>query len=408
MAKVKEADLFISINHKQKSVPKGLLVALLADLKLGDADPKTALSALASAVVRTINADKTSPFYQRFRLPDVPPGELQNLTISEAVNGLTRSGLLGKVVHKAIASGPLSGADDPASIERARRILNGYFEALRAATPARWEAGAQAYVCVNPAIRAHLMLMPEIISYVAHRKGVDFLEASVEEVVAELVEIAAPVFEFFAAASDEKIKQDYSRKFGEGGVREYLFSLCELINKRAADFGSDEFKRAIAQRASDVVVEANKDIMMMSELLTDVVIGTLKAIHGTHMLDSGDPAYWELGISKATMKEKAHKRQQEEPLERRKRKEAYLDLIDMKEIIEQPNNWPHFQTMLSFAMAGERRGGKHTSWIAKFNDIRKIAAHKNSLRTYTDEDLEFVDWMRSDVLPSLELAAKAL
>ena len=58
----KEADLFITINHKQKSVPKSLLVSLLADLRLGDSDPKTAISALASAIVRAINTDKTSPF----------------------------------------------------------------------------------------------------------------------------------------------------------------------------------------------------------------------------------------------------------------------------------------------------------------------------------------------------------
>jgi hypothetical protein len=51
-------------------VPKGLLVALLADLKMGDPDPRTALSALASAVVRTANSDKTGPFMQRFRMPD--------------------------------------------------------------------------------------------------------------------------------------------------------------------------------------------------------------------------------------------------------------------------------------------------------------------------------------------------
>jgi len=55
MSKDKEADLFITINHEQKSVPKSLLVSLLADLKMNDKDPKTALSALSSAVVRSIN-----------------------------------------------------------------------------------------------------------------------------------------------------------------------------------------------------------------------------------------------------------------------------------------------------------------------------------------------------------------
>ena len=68
------------------------------------------------------------------------------------------------------------------------------------------------------------------------------------------------------------------------------------------DFGSEEFKRLLAQRASDAITEANKDIMAASELMTDVVIKTLKAVHGTHTLDSGDPAYWELGISKPQIK----------------------------------------------------------------------------------------------------------
>lgn len=408
MAKAKEADLFISINHKQKSVPPGLLVSLLADLKLGDADSKTALSALASATVRTVNLDKTSALFQRFRQTDVPPNETQNLTISEVVKGINRSQLLGKIAFKAVAPGPLSGETDGETIERARRILNGYFDAVRSANPARWDAGAHAYVCVNPAVRAHLMLIPEVMSYVSHKKGVDFMLMPADDVVRHLVAVIAPVLEFLKVASDDDVKQRFSRKFGEGGVKDYLFELSKLISNDSPDFGSDEFKRTMEQRASDTIAEANKDILSIAELLTDVVIGTLKAVHGTHTLDSGDLAYWELGIAKASMKEKAHARQQGEPLERRKRKEAYLDLIDMKEIVEQPNNWPHFQVMLSYASPGEKKSGKHTQWIARFNDIRKIAAHKNSLRTYTDEDLEFLDWLRSEVHPSLLAANKAI
>lgn len=408
MPKAKEADLFISINHKQKSVPPGLLVSLLADLKLGDADGKTALSALASATVRTLNLDKTSPLFQRFRQTDVPPTDAQNLTISEVVKGINRSQLLGKVAFKAVAPGPFSGETDAETVERARRILNGYFDAIRTANASRWDAGSIAYICVNPAIRAHLMLIPEIMSYVAHKRGLDFMLMPPDDVVRQLVAVISPALEFIEKASDDDVKQRFSRKFGEGGVKDYLFELSKLISRDSPDFGSDEFKRAMEQRASDAIADANKDILSISELLTDVVIGTLKAVHGTHTLDSGDPAYWELGIAKAAMKEKAHARQQSEPLERRKRKEAYLDLIDMKEIVEQSNNWPHFQVMLSFASPGEKKGGKHTQWIARFNDIRKIAAHKNSLRTYTDADLEFLDWLRSEVQPSLIAATKAV
>ena len=41
-----EADLFITINHKQKSVPKAVLIALQADLKWGSADAKERVVAL--------------------------------------------------------------------------------------------------------------------------------------------------------------------------------------------------------------------------------------------------------------------------------------------------------------------------------------------------------------------------
>ena len=104
MGTQKEADLFITINHKQKSVPKSLLVSLLADIRMGDSDPSTALSALGSAVVRSLNVDKTSPLSRRFSIPGVPPEPAQNLTISEAVNGLRRSGLIGRIVGPSLSA----------------------------------------------------------------------------------------------------------------------------------------------------------------------------------------------------------------------------------------------------------------------------------------------------------------
>jgi hypothetical protein len=233
---------------------------------------------------------------------------------------------------------------------------------------------------------------------------VDFISLDEAKVVEEITAIARPIFDFVTTGSDEDVKERFSRRFGEGGVKDYLFELTRLIAGTYPDFGSEEFKRRLEQASSDLITEANKDIMQISEVMTDVVIRTLKAVHGTHVLDSGDAAYWELGIAKATIKDKAHKRQQDDPLERRKRKEAYLDLIDLKEIVEQPNNWPHFQSTFSLASADEGKGGKHTKWMARFNDIRKIAAHKNSLRTYTDDDLQFLDWVRAEALPRLQAA----
>ena len=67
MAVQKEADLFITINHKQKSVQRSLLVSLLADIRMGDSDPLTALSALAAAVVREPRHRQIKPIDSAFR-----------------------------------------------------------------------------------------------------------------------------------------------------------------------------------------------------------------------------------------------------------------------------------------------------------------------------------------------------
>lgn len=400
----KEADLFITINHKQKTVPKSLLVSLLADLRIGSDDARTAHAALASAIIRALNSDKTSPLFRRFGLPGVPPEHSQNLTIAEAVKGLTRSTLIKQVVRNSLMPGPLSDLTDEKTIQRAKNILNGYFNRLREANPERWDKGREAYISVNPGIRAHFMLMNEIVGYIRYQKNVEFIELSEDDVANHIVEMASPVFDFVASASDEQIISNFARKFGEGGVKEYFFKLCELVAAKYPTFGCEEFRTYIDRKSDDRVAEADQLIINLTKDLTDYVISTLKSIHGTHLMPSGDAAYWELGIESRRARDNAYKKQQEAPPgPKRLPKEAYLDIMDIKEVIEQKNNWLHFESVFNIPMIDENKGKKYyTSWIAKFNELRRIPAHKSALRIYSEEDFEFLDWLRVEFYDRLE------
>lgn len=400
----KEADLFITINHKQKSVPKSLLISLLADIRLGSNDPKTALTALASAVVKALNSDNTSPLFRRFSLPGVPPEPSQNLTISEAVNGLNRSGLLGKVVNGVVVPGALSGSDDAATVLRAKRVLNGYFETLREANPERWEAGKTAYICVNPGIRSHLSLISEIVKYLEYKQKIDFQTVSEKDFVVHICQIASPIFEYVQQADDKEIYESFSRKFGDGGVKEYLYRICEIIHERRNDFGSDEFKKYLESKSDNRSSEADLIIINLTNDISNYVISVLKKIHGTHSMPSGDAAYWELGVESKRAKDNAYKKQQEDPPgPKRLPREAYLDVLDLKDIIEQKNNWMHFAPVFNIPLEDEKKGKKYyTSWLAKFNELRRIPAHKNALRMYTEEDFAFLDHIRSEFYNNLE------
>lgn len=397
MAIQKEADLFITINHKQKSVPKSLLVSLLADIRMGDSDPSTALSALASAIVRAMNTDKASPLTRRFAIHGVPPEQSQNLTVSEAVNGLRRSGLIGKLAGKSLAPGPLSGATDQETIKRATSLLNAYFEEVRAANPKRWEAGRDAFIAINPGIRAHLSVIAEVTSYLAHKKSLDFALLKPEEFATHITSFCKPIYAYIKDAPDDEVRLKFSRKFGEGGVKEYAYHLMQILTKVHSDFGTEEFQRWVEQSASEKIDEVNQFLMKLAERLTNYVINTLKKVHGTHRLASDEQAFWEIGVESERIRKNAFQAQQNDK-QRRKPKEAYLNIVDLAEIVKQSNNWSHFEHVFKNPRPDERTGQKYyIGWIQNFNELRNIAAHKNQLKTYTEEDLEFVEWLRLEV-----------
>lgn len=401
MAVQKEADLFITINHKQKSVPRSLLVSLLADIRMGDSDPSTALTALASGVVRALNIDKSSPFSRRFAIHGVPPEPSQNLTISEVVNGLRQSGLVGRLAKKSLIPGPLCGPTDSDTIDRASEVLNLYFNEVREAHLDRWEGGKAAFIATNPGVRAHLILLAQVVVHLSHKKSIDFALIKPGEFASHVIEFSQPVFEFIRTATDEQIADLFSRKFGEGGVKEYAFHLMRLLCDAHPGFGTEEFQRWVEQSSSQKIDEVNQFLMKLAERLTDYVINTLKKVHGTHRLPSDEPAFWELGVESERIRKNAFEKQQKDK-KRRKPKEAYLDIIDLEQIVKQPNNWDHFEHVFKNARPNERKGQKfYLGWIQSFNELRNIAAHQNQMKTYTDEDLEFIEWLRTDVSPKV-------
>ena len=401
MSVVKEAQLFITINHEQKSVPKSLLLSVLPFLRRNEDDPSTGLAATESAVILSLDSDEASPLAHRFVKPGLPPESYQNLTISEAVKGLRRSGLIGERVRMNVAAGPLSGSSTEQTVLRATTVLKSYFGSLRDANPKRWTGGKDTFVAVNPGIRAHMVVVGETIRYLSYKKALNFEQIDAEMIAELTVDFCRPIFEYIRDASDEEIRSKFSRKFGEGGVKEYVYNLMQILQKEVPDFGPEDFHRWIEQSESDKIDEVNQFLLKLSEQLTDYVIDTLKEVHGIQQLDSGEPAYWELGVQSSRIRKNTFDMQQQETT-RRKPKEAYLNIVDLVEIVKQENNWKFFVEVFNNPMYEERKGKKYyLDWMNQFNEVRKIAAHKNQLRTYSDDDLEFVEWLRTEVYPKV-------
>lgn len=394
----REAELFITINHEQKSVPKSLLVTLQADLKIGSSDPREAISALASGLVRTLGADHSSPLFSRFAKPGLPPTDMQNLTVAEAVKGLIRSNLLGRAIsRKTRVPGHFSAATDDETIKRARKILNGYFRALMDANQERWIAGRAAYICVNPGIRAHFQLVAEILDHLSAKHVLDPQLDSTEIIISKLTDFIQPIAEFVKTAPPKQVEQRFARKFGEGGVLEYLYNLIDLLSKKRPDFGNEDYKNYKSNQVDVRINQAARDIEDIQNAVSLICIETLKHVHGTHELPSGEKAYWEIGIENADIKAKAYQKQQSEPYEKRAPREAYIDFIDYVKIIKQPNNWPQFESIFNIPISGEKGKKYYLDWMEKINELRRITAHKSPYRSFKDEDFELIGFIKHEL-----------
>jgi len=405
----KAADLFITINHEQKSVPKGLLVTLQAYLKLGSSDPKEAITALASAIVRTMGNDPTSPFFGRIQTPDVTPQPSQNLTVAEIVKGIARSGLVGRVAAKGQRiPGYLCQSTDRKTIDRARRVLNGYFRALMDANPTRWVSGRAEWICVNPGVRAHLLLVGEILRHLDKKGIFDAHEAGDEVLIAALTDFVAPILNFIGGATVSQLEPKFARKFGEGGVAEYYYALCELVNTKHKDFGGDEFRQYIARQKDALEGKTKIDVLDLVETIISVTVDVLKANYGTSELASGEKAYWDLGIESSKVKEEAYKKQQMAPRDKRLPKEAYLDLVDVETICKQKGNWEFFAPLFNIPLEGVNPKAKtyHLEWIERLNERRRTAAHGSAIRGFTEEDITFVQWLKKELFTRLEQAGR--
>jgi|SRR5581483_3995235 len=389
-----EADLFVTINHKQKSVPRSVIVSLQADLKWGSDDPKERLSALCSRLAKTLNSDPTSPFFQRFASHGVVAKENQSLTVPEVVNGLNRSGLLGRTLLKGVLSpGPLSGATDDDTNDRARRVLNGYFGKVREANPHRWEAARAAYISTNPGVRAHLLVLAEVIKYISRKDDTEPQLLPEDTLLKQVNRIVEPVMQFVRDADDSDIYDKFSRKFGEAGVREYTDNLFELLLEQFPDFGSEDFKQRLAKRSDERTKQTNQDVIQLTQDITDYVFKVLKEKYGTAAGKSGQPGFLEQGIESLKIKQDAYARMLQDgsklPME------AYVDLLGIKDIVTQRTNWPFFENVFNFPMKGEAKGKHHyTGWLARFNEIRRVPAHSSGIRTYDDKDYEDLKHIR--------------
>lgn len=404
LAKPEEANLFVTINHEQKSVPKHLLDDLEGELKWGSSVPSERVGAISARLINHLNGDSGEPFYNRITQQGMRSTSRACLTIPALKEALRRSALLGRAVlnNTNYELGPLCGRNDAETLDRARSALNEYFGFVRNANLAEWESGRDGHLCTNVAVQAYIMLLGALIEYWEANTAADAKEMAVEDIMVEIEEYMGPVVEFLESSSAVKIKAGFQVKFGSGGPPEYYYRLCSMIKAKYSDFKPEGMEDWEQEQSEERIQEADAKLKDIVREMRGYIFDVFHRKYG----DDKD-AYWDKGVTDKALKAEAYKRSLDYEVDERLPLETYLEVVEMKKIVENRQNWSLFKAVFNIPESGQKGLAKNVKWMDRINELRRIPAHPAKERRYRVEDFEYIDFIHDELLRRIKEARES-
>ena len=205
-----QSQLFIDINHEQKSVKQSLLRELFSSLHEDAKEPELRIQAIISQVILSLDSDPNSPFYQRIQTSDDKKDAIRCITLASLFRVLdTGFYFVGPRRGDVVEYGPLwSSQGNEATRIRTLYILNKWFNAIREAVPDWWEAGAGdgGGLAMNDSVTACTMVLRSVFQHLTSR-GDNLLSLSKEELFERVTPYVQVLGNYLASLNEEERKQ---------------------------------------------------------------------------------------------------------------------------------------------------------------------------------------------------------
>ena len=378
-----EAELFATINSKQQKVARGLLDELVGELKFGSDDFNERMAAIASRALDMMATETGNPFEDRIKTADLADSETICLTISEIKKAIISTKLLGSISRNDVeVPGPFSRNTNEASLDALCEGLTAYFSLIQSANVERWDMGKPGYLCSNVAAQGYIRLLQALIDYMRDKTRQDPSNLDAKELIRQIQPFLQPVLDFVEVTEDLDFSRRFKQPFGSGGPPRYFHQLCLLVRARHPDFKPAGFDEFATEQASEITDSADALIKALVDRVHRHVITVLKTAY------VGD--YFDKGIPQKDIKLSAMNKRYEDgdnPMP----PENYLDVIELKKIIEHQKNWELFKDSMNIQLSDEKKGqAKYVRWLDRLNTVRRIPAHPFG-RSYKQEDLDFLD-----------------
>ena len=147
------------------------------------------------------------------------------------------------------------------------------------------------------------------------------------------------------------------------------------------------------EQSEERIQEADNKLKQIVTEIRTYIFEVFRVIHGEEK-----DAYWDKGVTDKALKAEAYKRSLDYDVEERLHLETYLEVVEMKRIVENRQNWPLFKAVFNIPEPGEKGLAKNLKWMDRINELRRIPAHPARERHYNVEDFQYIDFIHDELI----------
>ena len=392
----KQAELFIDINAKQKSVKQSLLQELFAELHWDSDKLSDRVSAIISKCIQDLNNMPGSILFNRIQTTDGIKDNIRCITLKSLFDQIEKKGFFiakergGNVLEY----GPLWAGNNLDTLKRATLILNFWLSEVVSFSKVWWDLGSGpgGGLSMNDGV-ATIYSVLRILFDLLEKKGLKLVTYTDQE-LADIIKPYSIALGQYLASLTEGQRKSFRDLRGIQGLT-YRTMQCQVgMRNLMPEFnpdGLDEWQNLQKQQTNK---NAKEIIDQMEVTLQNNIIDELKFNIGTE-----DEVWWYEGIPQGIRTKVSNR--MEEDKNKRGGKEYYFDLLDYKKIIH--DNWEIFEKKFGYGKGGK---DKRTEWLDFINEIRRIVAHASSGKTVSIDHYQKLtalnEWMGTQIITLVE------
>lgn len=385
----RQAQLFIDINAKQKSVKQSLLQELFAELHWDAEKPAIRVQAIISKAVQMLDSDKASPLFGRIQTADATKDAKRCVSLTSIFNALEKTDfyILKEKKEEVLEYGPLWAGTTEETLARTVYLLKSWLNDIRRHCAEWWELGSAegGGLAMNDGITACINVLRSVCIHL-DLNGYKLIHLSNAEFSDVIRPYADALGQHFAHMTPDE-RKGFRDLRGVQGQTTRTRRCQKALRERIPKFnptGLDEFikleKEQTNLRAKEVIDRIERQLQL-------VVMEELKRECGAD--------WWVLGVPKKVRLDVGARYESDDG--KRGSKEAYFELLDYRRIAL--DRWDLFGSILGYGESGNKE--KKTKWMATLNEKRNIVSHPSASIALTLEELaeleQFEQWLNRSI-----------